>query len=161
MRLAIMAGAMRTAALILALALAGAAVAEPYGDGLAAYGRKDYATALRLWKPMAEQGNDSVQFNLGIMYDIGLGVPKDYALAVKWYRLAAEQNHGQAQTRLGIMYDTGRGVPKDEVLGYMWLNLAAASGEESGGKNRDIIAIRMTGTQIAEAQRLSREWKPR
>lgn len=59
------------------------------------------------------------------------------------------------------MYANGQGVPKDYALAYMWWNLGAAGGNENGGKNRDIVATRMTPAQIAEAQRLSREWKPK
>ncbi|MCH8098520.1 MAG: sel1 repeat family protein [Proteobacteria bacterium] len=59
-------------------------------EGVVAYNRGDYATALREWRPLAEQGDAEAQFNLGLMYYKGRGVPQDYAEAVKWYRLAAE-----------------------------------------------------------------------
>jgi TPR repeat protein len=70
--------------IIHALDEAGSAAAGPFKDGYAAANRQDYATALRLWTPMAEQGNASAQYNLGIMYANGQGVPKDYVLAAKW-----------------------------------------------------------------------------
>ena len=57
----------------------------------------------------------SAQFNLGLMYDKGEGVPQDDAEAVRWYRLAAEQGHAEAQANLGWMYDAGRGVPQDDA----------------------------------------------
>ena len=60
-----------------------------FGEGLAAYERGDYATALKEWRPLAEQGDAGAQKNLGWMYYSGQGVPQDYAAAVKWYRLAA------------------------------------------------------------------------
>ena len=70
-----------------------------------------------------------------------------------------------AQLNLGSMYGSGQGVPKDDVLAYMWWNLAAAGANpgahEKATKNREIVARKMTPTQIAEAQRLSREWKPK
>ena len=56
-----------------------------------AYNRGDYETALKKFLPLAEQGNASAQYNLGVMYANGRGVPQDYAEAMKWYRLAAEQ----------------------------------------------------------------------
>ena len=59
------------------------------------------------------------------------------------------------------MYAKGRAVPQDYVLAHMWWNLAAAQGDKDAAKNRDIIGKRMTRTQIAEAQRLAREWKPK
>ena len=71
--------------------------------GGAAYDRGDYATALKEFRPLAEQGNADAQFNLGFMYENGLGVPQDYAEAVKWYRNAAEQGYAQGQANLGLM----------------------------------------------------------
>ena len=55
------------------------------------------------------------------------------------------------------MYANGSGVPEDKVLAYMWWNLAAANGIENASKNKGIIAKRMTSSQIAEAQKLSRD----
>jgi TPR repeat protein len=92
------------------------------------------------------------------MYGNGDGVPEDYAEAVRWYRLAAEQGDVNAQYNLGYMYGNGDGVPEDIVLAYMWWNLAAAQGDEVAQENKDIIEQQMTRAQIAEAQRLSREW---
>ncbi len=88
-------------------------------------------------------------------------MPQNFAQAVKWYRLAAEQGHAEAQAILGIMYAEGEGVPQDYVLAYKWLNLAAAEGDAAWGSAaelRDIVASEMTPEQIAEAQRLAREW---
>ncbi len=98
---------------------------------------------------------------LGDMYDLGEGVPQDDVEAVKWYRKAAEQGHAEAQHNLGIMYDLGKGVPEDKVLAYMWRNISAASGHEKAKKSKEIVSRKMTQEQIAEAQKLSREWKPR
>ena len=100
------------------------------------------------------------------MYENGRGVPQDYAEAVRWYRRAAEQGDADAQFNLGVMYGKGQGVPQDYVATLMWFNLAAsrlAPGEDrdSAAKNRDIVAKLMTREQIAEAQRLARDWKPK
>jgi len=89
-----------------------------FDEGVAAYDRGDYATAVEEWLPIAEQGNADAQYNLGIMYDNGYGVPQDYAEAVRWYRLAAEQGYAKAQFVLGVMYDNGRGVPQDYPYGF-------------------------------------------
>ena len=62
-----------------------------FQKGLAAAQRGDFVTALREWKPLAEQGNARAQVNLGLMYQKGDGVPQNYKTAVKWYRLAGEQ----------------------------------------------------------------------
>jgi len=88
-------------------------------------------------------------------------VPQDDHEAVKWYRRAAEQGDADAQANLGVMYANGAGVPQNYVLAYMWANLAASTGSEKAGKNRDILARSMTPNQLAEAQKLSREWKPK
>ncbi len=132
-----------------------------------AYERKDYEAALKECRPLAEQGDAAAQYNLGVMYYGGYGVPQDYAEAVRWYRKAAEQGNAPAQYNLGVMYHTGQGVPQDYVYAHMWYNVAVASLPASGGaremaaKNRDIVAKRMTPAQIAEAQRLARGWRPR
>jgi TPR repeat protein len=102
---------------------------------------------------------------LGWVYDIGQGVPQDYAEAVKWFRLAAEQGEANAQLGLGVMYGLGKGVPQDYTEGVKWLNLAASRASGANAKSyaelRDTVAGRMTPQQIAEAQRLAREWKPK
>ena len=119
---------------------------------------------LETQRQAAEQGDTWAQNNLGGMYRSGLGVPQDYAEAMKWFRLAAAQGAASAQYNLGIMYDRGRGVPQDAVQAHKWLNLAASrTGEEreKSVKTRDLVARRMTAAQIAEAQRLAREWKPK
>ena len=83
--------------------------------GFDAVQRHDYATALKEWTPLAEQGHAHAQNHLGLMYHAGLGVPQDYKTAVKWYTLAAEQGFAKAQYNLGFMYDNGLGVIQDNV----------------------------------------------
>jgi hypothetical protein len=154
--------------LILSLSMAVQACTGPIEDANKALHRGDYKTAYRLIMPLAEQGLPLAQYNLGVMYYNGQGVPKDYAEAAKWYRKAAEQGFAEAQTNLGIMYFTGLGVPKGYVLAHMWFTLAASrfSASEQGrremaGSQRDFAASKMTPAQIAEAQKLAREWKPK
>ena len=79
--------------------------------------------------------------------------------AVKRYRLAAEQGDAKAQTMLGAVYFDCS--PQDCVLAYFWFNLAAAAGDRDAANNRDFVAERMTPNQIAEAERLAREWQPK
>src|ERR1019366_7102480 len=92
------------AAIVLVLNFATPVMAGPITDALDAYLRDDYATALRLWVPLANQGEGSSQFGLGMLYENGQGVPQDYAEAVKWYRKAADQGYSSAQLHLGHMY---------------------------------------------------------
>jgi TPR repeat protein len=94
---------------ILALALAGPVIAGPWEDAKVAYDRQDYAAAVRILKPIADQGDPFAQNNIGSAYQNGRGVPQDYVLAMQWYRKAADQGNALAQYNLGAMYDEGRG----------------------------------------------------
>ena len=81
-------------------------------------------------------------------------------LASKWYRLSAEQGFADAQYNLGVMYEGGHGVPQDYVSAHMWMNLSGSNGYKDAVKNRNIVEEKMTPSQIEEAQRLARNWKP-
>lgn len=102
--------------------------AQEIDKGYEAYNDGDYATALKEWKPIAEQGYAFAQYNLGILYEYGNGVPKDYAEAVKWYRLSAEQGYAISQYSLGLMYSNGYGVLKDKAEAVKWWRLSAEQG---------------------------------
>ena len=110
-------------------------------------------------------GHAEAQFNLGVRYADGLGVPnpsQDDVEAVRWFRVAADQGFADAYFNLGVMYTNGRGVPQDDVEAYKWLNLATiyadASKQEEYAEARDGAAERLTPQQRAEGQKLSREW---
>ena len=130
-------------------------------DAVLAGLRGDYALEVRLLLPLAEQGNPFAQSLLGSAYFEGKGVLQDYQQAVTWMRRAADQGYSSAQLNLGVVYANGQGVPQDFVLAHVWFNLSAAQGDEQTIKNRDRIAKQMTSDQIAEAQRMAREWKPK
>jgi TPR repeat protein len=132
--------------------------ASPFADAAAAQRRGDYATALNLYRPLADQGNADAQNNLGILYTEGLGVPQDYTEAAIWFRKAADQGNALAQNNLGILYARGQGVAQDYVSAYVWLTLAAAQGDRDAAKRKDVIAQQMKPAQIAEAQELIRQW---
>ena len=109
------------------------------------------------WKPLADQGHAYAQYNLGIMYANGYGVPEDDAEAVRWYRLAADQGHAvRAQYNLGLKYANGEGVLQDNVTAHMWFNIAGANGDEAGRDNREKIEWKMTPADISEAQKRAR-----
>ncbi len=80
------------------------------------------------YRRAAEQGDAKAQFNLGIMYKKGQGVPQDYAEAIRWYRKAAEQGHAGAQTALGIMHKNGVGVPQDYAEALRWFEKGTVGG---------------------------------
>ena len=109
--------------------LAATASADPVHDGEVAYQKGDYEQALRLWRPLATQGDAEAQQNLGRMYEIGRGVPKDKAQAILWYRKAAEQDNAAAQYRLGMTYIYGQKPTADDiVVGLSWFEKAADQG---------------------------------
>ena len=129
---------------------------------------RDYTGGVKWFRRSAEQGNVDAQSNLGVLYSSGKGVPRDYAEAVKWFRRSAEQGFVDAQFNLGVHYASGIGIPQDYVSAHMWYNLAASRYSASEGKyqkeakkSRDRVASKMTPAQIAEAQRMAREWKPK
>ena len=113
-------------------------------------------TKAEKYRLAAEQGDAEAQFNLGVMYANGDGVPKDEAEAVRWYRLAADQGLAGAQGDLGIMYANGRGVLKDSVLAHMWFNIAGANGNASARKLRDSLERDMTHAEVSRATELAR-----
>ena len=118
----------------------------------------DYATALSIWTPLAEQGDWLAQFGLGSLYSYGRGVPQDYKTAVKWYIRSAEQGMADTQNNLGHMYVLGQGVLQDNIYAHMWFNIAASLSNEGSSKNRDIVAGLMTPADISIAQQLAREY---
>jgi TPR repeat protein len=128
---------------------------------------RDYGQAVWWYRKAAEQGHEAAQIFLARMYEYGRGVPQDYGQAVEWYRKAAEQAPiGEPQYSLGRMYMQGYGVPRDYVQAHLWFNLAASQFlpgkyQEAAAQARDLVAARMTPAQVAEAQRLAREWKPK
>src|SRR5262245_16842341 len=120
---------------------------------------QDYVEAVKWFRLAAAQGEPHAQYALGAVFANGQGVPQDYIEAAKWYRLAADQGYSAAQYALGLMYANGEGLPRDYVRAHMWLNLSAMK-ETKNANLRDFFAERMSPEQIAEAEKLAREWKP-
>jgi len=122
---------------------------------------RNYEEAAKWHQKAAEQGLADAQIELGKLYSSGLGVPQNYQKAAEMFRMAAEQGNGAAQGVLGYCYWIGQGVPKDFTEAYKWFNLASARGDEKANNGLSAIEREMTPEQIAEAQRLAREFKPR
>ena len=144
------------------LAEEGVAEAQFYLGVMYAKGRgvpQNYTEAVRWYRLAAEHGFVKAMSNLGSMYSKGNGLPQDYALAVRWYQEAADQNLPEAQYNLGVMYKEGKGVPRDLVKAYMWFNLSAGQGYEDANRARVLVARMMTPEEIAQGQRLAREWR--
>jgi uncharacterized protein len=128
--------------------------------GLNAYQKGDYVGAAKEWRPEAEEGDPNAQYNLGLLFLDGHGVPQNPTEAANWFRRAAEQDYTQAQHNLGAMYGTGLGVKRDFVQAYKWLNICAAKGNGGCVTQRDLIAKKLKHGQIAEAQRLASQFQP-
>jgi TPR repeat protein len=131
------------------------------GEGVA----KDEARGIAWLRKAAEQGHSEAQFSLGMKYSKGaISVPKDDFQASVWWNKAANQGNQDAPLQLGLAYFFGEGVPRDDVRAYFWFNISAAHPENAlspaAAYMREDVAKRMSSAQIAEAQRLTREWKP-
>jgi TPR repeat protein len=135
-------------------------VAQDFDDGFKAYSSHDYAEAIRIWKPLAEKGGSAAQFNLGLLYYEGQGVPQNYSEAAKWFRLAADQDYLKAQLNLGAMYGVGKGVKRDYVQSYTWLSICAAKGDDKCAAQRDLVAAKLSRSKLAAAQQQAANWKP-
>jgi TPR repeat protein len=127
--------------------------------------KRNHAEAIKWYRIAADQGDPRAQKALGDMNNAGVGMPQNYAEAMKWWRRAANQGYARAQIDLG--------APQDFVQAHMWLNLAAAAPasayepwaetiyRQSAVGQRNLVARKMTLAQIAEAQKLASEWKPK
>jgi hypothetical protein len=132
-----------------------------FAAGLKAYEDHDYAAALKEWRPIAEEGDAAAQFNVGLMYYDGKGVAQNFDEARRWFQRSADQGYEKAQLNLGAMYGSGKGLRKpDFVQAYKWLSLCAAGGDQKCIGQRDLVAQKLKGSKLTEAQRLAREWKP-
>jgi TPR repeat protein len=117
--------------------------------------------AVYWYRMAAEQHHADALYRLCFLSDIGLGLPQDFHEAKRWCLLAADQGHGRAMLIIGTYYDKAKAVSKDVIQAHRWYNLAAAYGQYEGRKFRDRLAYDMTPNQIAEAQLLARNWKPK
>jgi tetratricopeptide (TPR) repeat protein len=131
------------AALVYVMA-ASPALAGPFDDAMAAFEKGDYATALKLFQPLADQGDAGAETQLGLMYDLGLGASQDYAQAMSLFHKAADQGDANAQENLGEMYFFGNGVAPDYALAAKWYLRAANQG--------DAIALYKLGLMYAKGQ---------
>ena len=104
---------------------------EIRGGEYVAFDRADYATALKIWLPMADAGDPEAQTYVGEIFEKGLGIKPDYSTAAAWYRKAAEQGFSRAQINLGNLYEKGWGVPKDKAIALNWYRRASGVQDDS------------------------------
>lgn len=131
-----------------------------FAAGATAYRDKDYARAMQIFLPLAQQGHPDAQTLVGLMYEKGLGVPKDVVEAAKWNRRGAEQGNPGAQLGLGMMYVEGVGVPRDYQQAYFWLMLANAQGK-STPTLLSYLEQEISPVDRANAQAAARKWVAR
>ena len=151
---------------IVSLSLAFATPASAgYDEGAAAFIRGDYDVAWKEWLTLGERGHQSAQYNLGVLYSIGLGVDQDDVEASKWFRRAADRGLPAAQMRLGTAYLEGKGVPEDLKEAYFWFTLAATHFSLGEQHEQAVAARESTGAGLSRAQITSvleraMGWKP-
>ncbi|BFU97016.1 MAG: exported protein of unknown function [Nitrospira sp.] len=119
-----------------------------------AYLKGNYDKSAKELESLANLGDPRAQYNLGLLYDQGLGVPQSDALALRWYTQAAERGEPRAQYNLGIMYMNGQGTTPDPVQAYYWFSLAVAQGESKAADARDYVMEQMSPGQISQGQQM-------
>ena len=144
------------AIVILSLALisiASSTHADTWKEATEAFGRKQYETAMKLMRPLAEKGHAAAQYQVALMHKMGLGASKGEKEARKWSRLAAKQGNTQAQLLLGSLYYAKEGSESPELVkAYMWYEVAAAQGNPEAQKEVATIGKEVTPQQLADAQ---------
>jgi TPR repeat protein len=152
-------------ALLMAAALGPAVAAPTLRRGVTALARQDYARAVAILGPLAQNGDPAAQAYLGYLYAMGRGVPQDYTQAAIWYRRAADQGHSGAQYQLGLLYDKGQGVPVNVIQAEKWLILATAAAPKAAvddhARMRDAVRTKMTLGDLAQARMEALAWRPR
>lgn len=128
------------------------AIAGQFEDGVAAARLGDHQRAFELWHPLAEQGNASSQFNVGLMYEHGEGAPQNDVEAIKWYLMAARQGYVRAQVSVARMYASGMGVKKDLARAVEWDRKAANQGSASAQNSLGNSLIKGKGVARDYAQ---------
>ena len=119
------------------------------GGEYVAYDRADYATALKVWLPRAQEGDPEAQNTVGDIYQKGSGLAPDYTLAAAWYQKAANQGYSPAEINLGLLYEKGLGVPRDQLKALDWYR--RASGLQEGQ-----IQLASTSTNAGDIEELTR-----
>ena len=119
-----------------------------------AYQRGDYIAAYWVWLPLADEGDEEAQFNLGILYNLGQGVAQSKERAAAWYRRSAAQGYAAAQFNLAVMFANGDGIPQNNALAYTLFDLAAVDDPEAA-EQRNSLARVMAAEEIDRAVRLA------
>lgn len=108
-------------------------------EGLDAIRDGNYALAEKEFRRLANSGDAVAQYNLGLLYDYGQGVPQNDRLAITWYRKAAARGHAKAQFRLAVMYDSGQGTVQNQAAALLWYRNAAQQGNADAQNNLGVM----------------------
>ncbi len=110
--------------------------------------------------PAARSGNADAEELIGVMYAMGLGVPRDDVRAFEWYLRSSMKGHAGAQSGVGWYYEVGRGLPApDLVRAYMWYTLSAIGGDPDAAISLEEVVKKMTPEQIEKAHTLVDDYK--
>ncbi|MGA8170613.1 MAG: tetratricopeptide repeat protein [Methylocystis sp.] len=154
-------------AFALSASLCAQAVAKPLEEGMDAYLRGDYATALKILEPLAIGGDPAAQSSIGYMLQNGLGLPRDPAKAANFFHAAADHGYAPAMVNLGAMFEAGIGVPEDYIEAYKWYSLAIANfktaaeatARDVAEANRKALEAEMSESDLADAKQAVTDWK--
>jgi len=119
-----------------------------------------FKQAMQQLLPAARSGNAEAEELIGVMYAMGLGVPRDDMRAFDWYLRASLKGHPGAQSGIGWYYEVGRGLPApDLVRAYTWYVLSAIGGDPDAAISQEEVVKKMTPEQIQKAHILIDDYK--
>jgi hypothetical protein len=104
-------------------------------EGNLAFDAGQYKEAESIWLALAKKGDPTAEFSLGLLYDLGKGVPENASTAFEWYLLAGQTGLAVAQFNVGVMYDSGRGTTRSMTKAALWYARAAAQGHSRAAFN--------------------------
>ncbi len=141
---------------VLAVVLSILPAAARSETGQEAFERQEYMVAAELWRSEAAQGSAQAKFGLGLIHDLGLGVPRNSAAALRWYLEAAGEGVPDAQFNVAVMFDAGTGVPRDPAAAAVWYARSAANGLPRAQYNLGMLYE--AGIGVPRNQNLARAW---
>ena len=141
------------AIVVLALTANMSSANATWDEATKAFAKKQYASAAKLFKPLAEKGNALAQYQIALMHRMGLGLTKDQKEAKKWSRLAAKQGNADAQLMLGSLYAKAEGGESADVVNaYMWYEASDKEGNTEAKKELVSLEKEMTPQQLSDAR---------
>jgi len=129
-----------------------AAACEISGGEYVSFDRADFATALKIWLPLAQEDDPQAQTYVGEIYEKGLGVIPDYLLAAQWYQKAADTGYSRAQINLGYLYEAGLGVPADLTQAMNLYRQASGIGD---GDLEYVSSVEYANRELARVETVS------